>query len=340
MTTTLSTIKTHYLEQVALGLADLPEDDREEVIQDLRSHLAELDEDEVEAAMGSPDDFVAEFRASAGLDDDSQRARKPLLATGRTWLDEAMRRLAEVSRWQAWRPLWIWIRGWLLLSTVAVFSGGTAFRRFPIPTVEYSTIVGLALLVVATWLSVWLDRRKTRTRQVGSFLYSSVVALLLFSSLFWPRDLARSNPYEDEVFYPDQLIGPEGEPIYNIYAYDSDGNPLDVLLFDQNGRPLRSLPTWVYEEAEQNPGFTEKFDYGGGAVSFPRDEFGRIIPNLYPLDLYQYGEYGFEAIPPPSLGFPQPDDAAAGSSQTVSTTMASGDVVVTTTMPPRPGVSD
>ena len=314
MTTTLSTIKTHYLDQMALGLADLPEDDREEVIHDLRAHLAELDEDEVEVALGSPDDFVAEFRASAGLDDVSERARKWWLTRTRTRLDEASRRLAETSRWRAWRPLWIWTRGWLLLSTIAVFSGGTAFRRFPVPTIENSTIVGLALLVVATWLSVWLDRRETRVRQTGSFVFSSVVVLLLFSSLFWPRDISRSYPHEEEIFYSDQLIGPEGEPIHNIYAYDLDGNPLQALLFDQDGRPVRSLPTWVYDEAEHNPGFREPFEYGEGAVEFARDEFGRIIPNLYPLELYAYGAYGLEAMQPPTLGFPKPEDL--GSNET------------------------
>jgi len=325
MTTTLSTIKTHYLEQVASGLADLPEDDREEVLQDVSAHLAELDENEVEAALGSPDDFIAEFRASAGLDADAPRMRKWSLAKARARLDEAGRRLGEVSRWQAWRPLWIWTHGWLFLSTIAVLGGGTAFRRFPVPAIEQSTIVGLALLVAATWLSVWVDRRRTRTREAGSFLYSSVVVLLLFSSLFWPRDIARAYPHGEEIFYPDQLVGPSGDPIYNIYAYDLDGNPLEVLLFDQNGRPLRSLPTWVYEEAEQNPGFREPFEYGEGAVEFARDEFGRIIPNLYPLDLFQHGAYGLEAMPPPALGFPQLDDVVTDrNDEVVPTTITPG----------------
>jgi hypothetical protein len=323
MTTAVSTIKTDYLDRVASGLGDLPDDDREEVLQDLRAHLAELDEEEVEAALGSPDEFVAEFRASAGLDEEVGKIRKWSLTTTRARLEETSRRLAELVRWKTWRPLWIWTRGWLLLSTIAVFSGGTAFRRFPIPTVEDSTIVGLVLLIVATWVSVWLDRRKTGVRQVGSFLYSTVVVLCLFSSLFWVRDVARASHFEEDFAYTERLIGPEGETISNIYAYDLDGDPVQVLLFDQGGRPLRSLPGWVYSEAE-NPGFSEPFEYGEGAVEFERDEFGRIIPNLYPLALYQYSEYGLELMPPPSLGFPQTNQAVSDP----------GDGVVTTTITP------
>jgi hypothetical protein len=323
MTTAVSTIKTDYLDRVASGLGDLPDDDREEVLQDLRAHLAELDEEEVEAALGSPDEFVAEFRASAGLDEEVGKIRKWTLTTTRARLEETSRRLADLVRWKTWRPLWIWTRGWLLLSTIAVFSGGTAFRRFPIPTVEDSTIVGLVLLIVATWVSVWLDRRKTGVRQVGSFLYSTVVVLCLFSSLFWVRDVARASHFEEDFAYTERLIGPEGETISNIYAYDLDGDPVQVLLFDQGGRPLRSLPGWVYSEAE-NPGFSEPFEYGEGAVEFERDEFGRIIPNLYPLALYQYSEYGLELMPPPSLGFPQTNQAVSDP----------GDGVVTTTIIP------
>lgn len=42
-----------------------------------------------------------------------------------------------------------------------------------------------------------------------------------------------------------------------------------------------------------------------GAVRFQRDSFGRIVPNLYPLDLLRYNDYGvLTEMAPPSLGFP------------------------------------
>ncbi|HSM44385.1 MAG TPA: hypothetical protein VK969_05140, partial [Acidimicrobiia bacterium] len=138
-----------------------------------------------------------------------------------------------------------------------------------------------------------------------------VVVLFVLVNMVAVTDLSRSQPYVEDVFYPDQLVGPEGSPIDNIHAYDLDGNPVEVLLFDQDGRPLLNLPSWVYEEAERNPGL-RPFEYGEGAVEFHADEFGRIIPNLYPLDLYAYGEYGLEERLPPALGFPDAADADSG----------------------------
>lgn len=325
MTTTLSKTKAEYLDMVASGLADLPEDDREEVIQDLRAHLAELDEDEVEAALGLPEAFVAEFRSSAGLDDSTHKAWKWPLTRTRARLEKASHRLAEVTRWQTIRPVWIWTRGWLLISTIAVLSGGLAFFRFPIPAVQDSTALGLVLVVVATWFSVWLESTRTAVREFGTFLLSAVVAVLLSLSLLAAPDLSPALHFEEEAFYPDQLIAEDGIPISNIYAYDLEGNPVQVLLFDQDGHPIRSLPSWVYEEAERNPGFMEPLEYGDGAVEFPRDEFGRIIPNLYPLDLYRYSEYGLEQMPPPSLGFPRPDEAGSDpTDNAVPTTVTPG----------------
>lgn len=311
MNTAVSNAKADYLDRVASGLADLPEEDREEVIQDLRAHLAELDHANIRNTLGTPEEFVAEFRASAGLDEEPGKPSRFSVAPLRRKLDYAGQRLAELTRWSTVRPVWILTRGWLLVSTFAVLAGGTAFRRFPIPVIENSSMVGLALVLLATWVSLWLDRRKTSMREGASFVYSSVVVLFVLVNMVAVTDLSRSQPYVEDVFYPDQMVGPEGSPIDNIHAYDLDGNPVEVLLFDQDGRPLLNLPSWVYEEAERNPGL-RPFEYGEGAVEFHADEFGRIIPNLYPLDLYAYGEYGLEERLPPALGFPDAADADSG----------------------------
>lgn len=324
MTTTLSTTKADYLERVAAGLADLSEDDREEVIQDLRAHLAEVDESEVEVALGSPSEFVAEFRASAGLDEKPGKARWWSYANAHARLVELCERLAELSRWQSWRPVWIWMRGWLVVSTIAVLSGGTAFHPFPIPAIEESLAIGLLLVGTATFASLWLDRGRTEVRSVFSILFNTLAVVLLAVSLASAAALSR-NYLVDEPYLPDQLVAPDGVPISNIYAYDLDGNPVEVLLFDQDGRPIRSLPGWVYEEAERNPAFGGPLDYWEGAVDFPRDEFGRIIPNLYPLELYRYGEYGLEPVRPPSLGFPQANEADPNSNGGIVTTTTIGD---------------
>lgn len=310
MNTAVSTNRSDYLDRVASGLADLTEEDRTEVIQDLRAHLAELDDDAIETTLGSPEQFVAEFRSSAGLDDQPEKTRRWSLA--RTRLEARSRKLAELVRWQTWRPLWIWTRGWLVVATYAVLTGGTVFHHFPIPSIDYSTTIGFALVALATWLSVWLDRRQTGLRQAGSFILSSFALILIAASLVAAREVARTYPIEEDVYY-DQLVGPEGNQITNIYAYDVDGNPVEVLLFDQEGQPILSLPSWVYEEAANFPG---PYDYGGGMVEFPRDDFGRPITNLYPLETL---DYSGAPIRPPLFGFPEVGEEANPGTITTTT---------------------
>lgn len=309
MNTAVSNAKADYLDRVASGLADLPEEDRDEVIQDLRAHLAELDDDRIRQDLGTPEEFVAEFRISAGLDVEPGQPSRFSLAPLRQRLEKAAQRLAGLTRWTTVRPVWIMTRGWLLVSTFAVLAGGTAFRRFPVPVIEDSSMVGLALVILATWLSLWADRRKTSVREGISFVFSSVVVLFVVMNMVASTGLSRSHPEVSEPFYPERLIGTEGELIDNIHAFDLEGNPVDVLLFDQEGRPLLSLPPWVYEEAERTRGQTGPYDYGDGAVDFETDELGRIIPNLYPLDLWIRTEYGLEERPPPAIGFPGTRDS-------------------------------
>jgi len=310
MNTAVSNAKADYLERVAAGLADLPVEDREEVIQDLRAHLAELDQDNIRTILGTPEEFVAEFRVSAGLDEEPGKPSRFSIAPLRRKLEHVGQRLAELTHWSTVRPVWILTRGWLLVSTLAVLAGGTAFVRFPVPVIESSSIVGLTLVLLTTWLSLWLDSRKTPVREGASFVYSSAVVLLILMSMVAATGLSGSGPHAEEPFYFDRLVGAEGQPIDNIYAFDLEGNPVEVLLFDQDGRPLLTLPTWVHEEAEYR-GQTGPFEYGEGAVEFAIDEFGRIVPNLYPLDLYVYGGYGLEERLPPALGFPDAGDANA-----------------------------
>ncbi|MGH8915416.1 MAG: HAAS signaling domain-containing protein, partial [Acidimicrobiia bacterium] len=110
MSITLSPSKAAYLDRVAEGLADLSDEDREEVVQDLEAHLAELEDEEVESTLGSPEAFVSEFRQSAGLSQVDRRWRSPgLIARSRARLEEWESRLSERTRWQSIRPLWIWV---------------------------------------------------------------------------------------------------------------------------------------------------------------------------------------------------------------------------------------
>jgi len=309
MSITISSIKAAYLAKVAEGLSDLSDEDREEVIQDLEAHLAELDDDAVEATLGTPGAFVTEFRNSAGLEGPRGSTRFHSIRRLRDRLAIEGSRLSRNLSWPTIRPLWIWTRGWLVVSVFAGLTQDTPFLRFPIPNIEFRSTVGAILVAAATWLSIWLDdvgRHPVRDLSSVVFSMSGVLAILI--GLLSPITLTKPQHFDDSAFYPEQLTAADGHPVDNIYAFDLEGNPVEVLLFDQEGRPLLSLASYVYEDSEFNPGM-EEFDYGSGTVTFKRDQFGRAIPNLYPLQLSTYDDYGgLNPMPPPSLGFPAVDD--------------------------------
>ena len=326
MSITLSSVKAAYLAGVAEGLSDLSEEDREEVIQDLEAHLAELEDHQVVSTLGAAALFVDEFRHSAGLDTPGRKRRYARLRRARAGIEERSARLAEVVQWSRFRPAWIWIRGWLLVTVWGMLYYTETFERFPIPRFGGSNLTGVVLAAIATGGSVWLDQgRPTSRRQTASALFSVVAAVGLLASLFNPIHNWADEQSGDPMLYIDRLTGANGEPVENIFAYDLDGNPVEVLLFDARGRPLRTLPEHVYEEAVYDPN-RESFDFGYGLVAFERDQLGRIVPNLYPLDLSTYDEYGMLVeMPPPSIGFPSLDEGPADDPMTVPTTISRGE---------------
>ncbi|MEX0698666.1 MAG: hypothetical protein WD895_01090 [Acidimicrobiia bacterium] len=305
MSITLSPAKARYLEQVRVQLSDLPEEEREEIVQDLEAHLTELDDGGIQAELGDPVAFAAEFRTSAGLDQPARRPRWGAVRRFRDRLDVEAHRLDSFAHWQMIRPIWIWTRGWLVVSVFAGLTQETPFLRFPIPSFEFQSAVGATLVASATWFSVWLDgTRRHPVRDLGTSLFSMTAVFALMIGILSPISLTKPQHFDESAFYPGQLMAADGTPVENIYAYDLEGNPVEVLLFDQAGRPLLSLATYVYEDAEFNPGVDE-LDYGNGSVTFQRDQFGRIIPNLYPLQLSTYDESGGLApMQPPSFGLP------------------------------------
>lgn len=314
MSITLSPSKIRYLEGVRAELSDLSAEEREEVVVDLEAHLSELDDDRVEAELGAPAVFADEFRRSAGLDHRSSGGVGAWSAGAQRlsrYLTESAGWSTAVTRWGAFRPTWIWIRGWLVVAIVAGSVESHPFQNFPIPDLGGQTLVGLMAVAGATWLSHWLDSSTRGWRSMGSALFSAVAGLALFLAVTMPLTLTRPSAFVevDPAASIYQLTAPGGSPVENIYAFDLDGSPLEVLLFDQDGRPLRSLPVHVYEEAELHPADTE-LPTDSGAVRFRRDSFGRIIPNLYPLELLHYDQNGqLTERTPPSLGFPGSTEA-------------------------------
>lgn len=310
-----------YLSALRAHLEDLPQEERDDLLEDLEQHLAEVaaeaDGSLVER-LGPPEAYAAELRSSVGLSPGVKRgfgerlidrAERSLVGrlvrgvTSNSAYDQLRSFLGEL------RPGWWVLRGYVAVVTVIVFleSENQFFPDIPVPRLFGSQVSGLAAIVGGIWGSVAFGRRASRknsARQL-SVLLSLIVAgagLLLVARLQDISAAAAAANYQEEVveYFPEFLHHPDGSPIANICAYRSDGRRLkDVLLFDQDGRPITEVAPVIGQE--QLP--VER--------TLPKGKDGQRIVNAYPHELMvrdpDTGE--LEALPCPSVLVPPQEPA-------------------------------
>jgi hypothetical protein len=268
-----------YLDTVARELADLPVEERADLLEDLSLHLAALDlEDDdrpYDARLGSPVDYAAELRQAAGL---------PSRATGRRRRPPALYAAAARSLWHSragkevrefvplLQPAW-----WVARAYLAVFlpSLATGSRGFPVPSPGGSAVLGLALVSLAVVLSVRLGRLRLDRAAAGIVLTANVVlaAWALAVVVDLPSRLSSTSytyAQSPVVMYDGPLSSPNG-PVTDIYPYAADGTPLEgVLLYDQDGRPLRPAEQeWFADQCRR-------------VLAQPRAADGVPVPHSFP----------------------------------------------------------
>lgn len=323
-TTTVSTEITQFAQRVRAELADLPEDDLEDLTDGLEADLAEsLDEDPTRE-LPDPVVYALELRTAAGLPPQTQPGQgfrgairgmtSGLRATGHQ-MAESLRghpvTAGMLGFAEALRPTWWVLRAWVAYWLVAAFFGseaGLAPRGF-------WWLVLAALIVV----SVQLGRGRWRAKGVptlvlvGNVLAAIVVVPVLFAASSWSGS--------SEVYMSSEPVLPgagailNGRPVTNIYAYSTDGKLLTgVQLFDQHGNPIVTY---------RDPNCVDiSCDEGGGFVpQSARLETGETAKNVYPLKIQRmiYNEAG-ELVPaepsvqqaekPPFLKVPRVVDQA------------------------------
>ncbi len=290
--TTIDPEVRDYLEEVRSHLSDLPEDELDDLAIDLEAHLAEVaaeDAGSLRDRLGPPEAYARELRATAGFGP-AVRARKPSwlrsrLELGRARLDELAASDAAVRArelWQQARPLWVAVRGWLLVVLWLITIGNhVVFDRFPIPRLG-NNFMGLGMVAAVTVLSVTAARRAAGDRRwrLTDGGLTALTLLLMVSTLVAPVRIGEGTvaAYVSEISEADLLAQYPVAQARNIYAYDLEGNPLDgVLLYDQDGSPIDLYP-W------HDPGsFPE--------VRFAEDRFGQPVKNAYPLTMLAHTDH-------------------------------------------------
>jgi hypothetical protein len=312
------------------ALADLPPSEREELLEDLDDHLAEVAAESgtpLEERLGPPEAYAAELRAAYGSRPATRRRRgdrlRSLRATGR-------RTHASLSGFAAYRsvaeflpelrPAWWVVRGYA--AAIVLLTVGFGPRVIPENLAEW--VVVLALVLPSVMIGRWTrEGSRPRWARLGVLAANAAAALALIPMAV---AVAEGSARDDDVFVvrrgPDKVSiaevnSPGGQGVYNIFPYGTDGTPLkNVLLFDQDGRPVIIDPRQYDYEIRRLCGIEQ-----------PR-------VNEYPLPLVHIDGPGFRqepcrhAVSPPSVTVPPSPFPLPLPSTEPSATVPSGDGAV------------
>jgi hypothetical protein len=243
-----------YVEQVRAALGDLPLRAREDLLEDLPAHLAEVAaEDPVPLAdrLGPPAAYAAELRAAADPAADPAprsaaerwRARWDRTRDGLGRLDHragpllGYERVSEFGRLLV--PAWWVLRGYLV-AMLAVTLVDRHGQLGLLPRLGGSTLVALAILAAVIAGSVWLGRRTpdlSQWQRRGVGVAGAFLVLFGFAGFAgvdenerwgWPgvTEYVSDNPYGGvQDVYP---VDGEGRLLTDVTLLDQDGNPLDI----------------------------------------------------------------------------------------------------------------
>lgn len=319
-----------YVAAVRARLTDLDPDEVDDLTDDLHSHLAEIrgeTEEPFVDLIGTPEQFAAELRQSAGL--------AQATPAGRRWgsVPRAFERIGGTAeRWFApilahrWtratldflpelRPAWWVARGYLLAGVLALMTGGRLATFFLVPSIAGSTIAGFGVLVAFIVASVRFGRRRHAARwarwvAVITAVLAAWVAVILFDQVsssyvsygYDVEPVAVDGPFVDELLPA------------NIYAVLPDGTPVDqVLLYDETGGPV-NLPESGYS-------LTLDAEYEAESAT---DESGRPVGNLFPRRVQvlewsdETGDLELRALPPPTIDWNLPITPTDGRSSSTT----------------------
>ena len=276
-----------YLDEVRTALDDLPVEERDELLADVEvSLLEEAAGGEPPAArLGPPQRFAAELRAAAGLE-----PPKPPAGTGPLPLSRLAQRAGSALHHPRARaaaatarelgPIWWVVRAYVALAIVAMPIGDGWSDRDPlIPQITDSLLANAAILLVAVAVSLALGLRHRR-QAVGRWpavanVALAVLAMPVAAQLLDAQRVAVEEPIVVEATTPGGLVY-DGETVRNVYPYSRDGRLLlDVLLYDQNGRPLNV----------GNPDMTQD-----PLRRYLRTRSGRILRHSFPIRYFEPGE--------------------------------------------------
>jgi hypothetical protein len=241
-----------YLAAVRARLADLPADERDDLLADLETSLIEGGEEgSIAARLGPPDRFAAELRAAAGI-----QPAGPAPHARRAWLErvaaalDRLRANPRVAAAQGWllelAPIWWLARAYVAGAVVALIAGIAWSIGHPeLPRFSNASVTALvfaALAAASLWLGVRSRRDPGGPRRRGARAAINV-ALAIAVIPVVQHGFGIRAPVEVVVvnqFAPSTPgLAYNGVDVTNLYPYSRSGRLLqDVLIYDGAGNPL------------------------------------------------------------------------------------------------------
>jgi hypothetical protein len=247
----VTTEQDAYLDAIRRALADLDPATRDELLEDLPEHLAEVaaeGEGPLAERLGPPEAYAAELRAAAGIAEPVSPARglDDRVATAmrrvRGTLGAADRKAGPLFGYgraseflRMLLPAWWVLRGYLVAMLITV---ATTSQFGLLPRLGGSTLAAVLLLAVCVLASIWLGRRESSLPPVPKAVVV-VGGVLLF--IFGLVGFSDADDYGQSWIGPAESVSVNPyESVQDIYVYDESGHLVrNVRLYDQDGQPIR-----------------------------------------------------------------------------------------------------
>ncbi len=284
---------TGYAAAVRRSLADLGPDQVDDLTDDLEADLADALADERHNAhgrgvleqFGPPEEYAAELRAAAGLLPVAEPKRRPvreLAGAPKASLVRLLGHLRDEHWWPpvegflvALRPVWWLVRAWVGYELIVLFLGIIGW--VPRSVGPLLLLAVFSVLSVQWGRGVWFGTGSWRGVAAACNVLAIVAVLPLVLGLHASEGTGTVT-YVTDSATPTDGVYVGGTPVSNLFAYDSEGNPLtDVQIFDEQGRPVltadpnSSAPMWFPMNDEP------------WTLLSSSDADGRTRWNVYPL---------------------------------------------------------
>lgn len=308
-----------YLAEVRTALADLPPQARDELLEDLPEHLAEVAAEgggSLVERLGPPAAYAAELRQTAGLGGVSAPATETTRERMAAVSVEARRRLRQADVkvgpmlgyatasdfLRLLVPAWWVLRGYLAAMLFAYLLDNSGQRLGLLPRLGGSGLVALLVLAAFVLGSIWLGRRQSRLRQWPRRGVATGTALVVLFAVVGFVNADSVTRWQGDLS-PDD-IAPVYEnpapPFDDIFVYDEQGRLLkNVRLFDQDGWPISVGSEFCADGSPVGTGGTPAVG-PDGTLQGPRNAYPRC-PGQAP---YTFGGSPGPAGATPSAGPP------------------------------------